>query len=128
MSDSDNTQILDRGTPDEYVRLDAHPRAQRSIARAKAIGGVIGFVIGLWLGSRAGLPAWDTGVRALAGGIAGWLIVWVAAVQIWKQLILAEYRLAETRRAQARETRQMYLDEIAKQRREQREAARQGLS
>src|SRR3954454_19131470 len=118
MSETDNTQMIDRGEPDEYVRLDAHPRAQRSIARSKAIGGVIGFLIGLWLGSRAGLPAWDTGARALAGGIAGWLLVWVAAVQIWKQLIVGEYRAAEKAREQARKTRQMYLDEIAKQRRE----------
>jgi hypothetical protein len=127
MSEIDNTQMLDRGTPDDYVRLEAHPRAQSSIARAKAIGGVIGFVIGLWLGSKAGLPAWDTGVRALAGGVAGWLIVWVAAMQIWKQLILAEYRAAEARRAEARRVRQMYVDEIAKQRAEQREAARQSM-
>jgi hypothetical protein len=124
MSEIDNTQMIDRGDPDDYVRLDAHPRAQRSIARAKAIGGVIGFLIGLWLGSRAGLPSWDTGVRALAGGIAGWLLVWVAAVQIWKQLIIAEYRAAERKREQARQTRQMYVEELAKQRREQREAAK----
>ena len=124
MSEIDDTQMIDRGDPDEYVRLDAHPRAQRSIARAKAIGGVIGFLIGLWLGSRAGLPSWDTGVRALAGGIAGWLLVWVAAVQIWKQLIIAEYRAAERKREQARQTRQMYVEELAKQRREQREAAK----
>jgi hypothetical protein len=124
MSEIDNTQMIDRGDPDDYVRLDAHPRAQRSIARAKAIGGVIGFLIGLWLGSRAGLPSWDTGVRALAGGIAGWLLVWVAAVQIWKQLIIAEYRAAERQREQARQTRQMYVEELAKQRREQREAAK----
>ena len=123
MSEIDDTQMIDRGEPDDYVRLDAHPRARRSIARAKAIGGVIGFLIGLWLGSRAGLPSWDTGVRALAGGIAGWLLVWVAAVQIWKQLIIGEYRAAERRREQARQTRQMYVEELAKQRREQREAA-----
>ena len=123
MADAQNTRILDRGEPDDFVRLEAHPRALRSIARAKAFGGVIGFAVGLWLGSRAGLPAWDAGMRALAGGVAGWLIVWVAAVQIWKQLIIGEYRAAEARREQARRTRQMYVDEIAKQRREQREAA-----
>jgi hypothetical protein len=128
MSEMQKTQMLDRGDPDDFVRLEAHPRAQRSIARSKAIGGVLGFVTGLWLGSRAGLPAWDTGVRALAGGIAGWLLVWVAAVQIWKQLILAEYRAAAAKREQARKTRQMYVDELAKQRAEQREAARQGMS
>jgi hypothetical protein len=125
MSEIDNTTVLSKGEPDDYVRLDAHPRARRSIARAKAFGGVAGFVIGLWLGSRAGLPAWDTGVRALAGGVAGWLLVWVAAVQIWKQLIIGEYRAAEAKRAQARRTRQMYVEELAKQRREQAEAARQ---
>jgi hypothetical protein len=126
MSEGQNTQILDRGDPDDYVRLAAHPRALRSIARAKAIGGVAGFLIGLWLGSRAGLPAWDTGARALAGGVAGWLLVWVAAVQIWKQHIIAEFRAAEKRRAAARHERQMYRDEIAKQRSEQAEAGRQG--
>jgi hypothetical protein len=128
MSEIDNTQILDRGEPDDYVRLDKHPRAQRSIARAKAFGGLAGFLIGLWLGSKAGLPAWDTGMRALAGGIAGWLVVWVAAVQIWKQLVIGEYRAAERRREQARQTRQMYVEELAKQRREMAEAARQGSS
>lgn len=124
MSDIDNTRMIHQGDPDDFVRLEAHPRAVRSIARAKAIGGVVGFVIGFWLGSRAGLPAWDTGMRALAGGIAGWLLVWVAAVQIWKQLIIAEYRAAEAKRQEARRLRKMYVDELAKQRAEQREAAR----
>ena len=128
MSEMQNTQMIDRGEPDEYVRLEAHPRAQRAIARAKAIGGIVGFLIGFWLGSRAGLPAWDTGMRALAGGIAGWLLVWVAALQIWKQLILAEFRAAEAKREQARQTRQMYVEELAKQRREKAEAARQPTS
>jgi uncharacterized membrane protein len=124
MSEMQNTRTIDRGDPDEYVRLEAHPRAQRAIARAKATGGIVGFVVGFWLGSRAGLPAWDTGMRALAGGIAGWLLVWVAALQIWKQLIIAEYRAAEAQRQQARRTRQMYVEELAKQRSEQAEAAR----
>jgi len=93
---------VNRGQPDEYVTLGAHPRAQRSIARAKALGGLAGFLIGMWLGSRAGLPAWDTGARALAGGIAGYVVVWVAAVQIWRQVAVAEYRAVEKRRAQQR--------------------------
>src|SRR5215211_5537379 len=113
MSDIDNTRMIHQGDPDDFVRLEAHPRAVRSIARAKAIGGVVGFVIGLWLGSRAGLPAWDTGARALGGGIAGWLLVWVAAVQIWKQLIVAEYRAAERRCGGARRRRQALVGWLA---------------
>lgn len=126
MSDRQNTAILGRGDPDEYVSLAAHPRAQRSIARSKALGGVIGFVIGLWLGSRAGLPAWDAGVRALAGGIAGYVLVWVAALQIWRQIVVGEYRAAEVRRAASRQYNRDLVVELARQRAEAAKAARQG--
>ena len=110
--DFGNTMLLrgERGDPDDYVRLSAHPRAQRAVARAKALGGLIGFLIGLWLADRAGLPAWDAGVRALAGGIAGYVLLWVASVQICRQLVLAEYRAAETRRAEVRERRRQELE------------------
>jgi hypothetical protein len=87
-------------TPDDYVRLSAHPRAQRSIARAKSFGGLIGFLIGLYLASKAGLPAWDTGLRALVGGVTGYVLIWVAAVQLWRQIALAEYRAAYKLRMQ----------------------------
>ena len=118
MSQIDDTMMLQRGEPDDYVRLSAHPRAQRAIARSKAIGGLVGFLIGFWLGTRAGLPAWDTGVRALGGGIAAYVIVWVAAVQIWSQLILAEYRAADFRRKEQRAIERAALEEIRRQRAE----------
>jgi hypothetical protein len=98
MSDLGNT-ATGRGEPDEWVRLSAHPRATRSIARSKALGGLVGFVLGFWLASRAGLPAWDTGLRALVGGIAGYVLVWGAAVQVWRQIAMAEYRAAAARHA-----------------------------
>jgi hypothetical protein len=93
-----NTTILDRGEPDDYVRLSAHPRARRSIAKAKALGGLIGFLLGFWLASRSGLPAWDVGVRALAGGVAGYVLLWLGSVTVWRQYALAEYRAAAKRR------------------------------
>lgn len=113
-----------RGEPDDYVRLTAHPRAQSAIARSKALGGVIGFLIGFWLGSRAGLPAWDTGVRALGGGIAAYVIVWIAAVQIWRQLVVSEYRAAERRRQEQRAVERAALAEIRRQRAEAAEGLR----
>ena len=125
MSEIDDTMMLRRDEPDDYVRLSAHPRARRAIARSKAIGGVVGFLIGFWLGSGAGLPAWDTGVRALGGGIAGYLIVWVAAVQIWRQLILAEYRMAQQGRREQRAVERAALEEIRRRRAAAAEAARQ---
>lgn len=102
MSGADNTRVMNhagRPAPDEYVRLSAHPRARRSIARTKAIGGLVGFVAGFWLSSKAGLPSWDVGVRALAGGIGGYVLLWLFAVTVWRQYALAEFRAAEVRRA-----------------------------
>ena len=116
MSPGADTRVIDRGQPDEYVRLSAHPRAQRGIARSKAFGAVAGFLIGFWLGYRAGLPAWDTGVRALFGGVAAWVIVWVAAVQVWRQVAVAEYRHAEKQRAEQRLIQRAALAEIKRQR------------
>jgi hypothetical protein len=124
MSEAENTKILRTDEPDDYVRLSAHPRAQRAIARSKALGGLIGFLIGLWMGSRAGLPAWDTGVRALTGGIAGYVVVWIAAVQIWRQVAIAEFRHAEQRRSEQRAVERAALAEIRRQRAEAAEAAR----
>ena len=128
MRDVENTMMIDpaRGEPDDYVRISAHPRARRAVARSKALGGLIGFLIGLWLADRAGLPAWDAGVRALAGGIAGYVLLWLASVQIWRQLVIGEYRMAERRRAEARQRRIEELEARAQARAEAREAARQG--
>lgn len=114
--------------PDDYVTLSKHPRAQRAIARSKALGGVIGFLVGFWLGARAGLPAWDTGVRALAGGIAAYVIVWLAAVQIWRQLAVAEYRAAERRRAEQRAVYRDAVKEFARVKAEEAEARRVGTT
>jgi hypothetical protein len=45
-------------------------------------------------------------------------------VQIWRQVVIAEYRHAEKRREEARELTRQYRAEIARQRAEQAQAAR----
>ena len=102
MSGADNTRVMtraERPAPDDYVRLSAHPRAKRSIARTKALGGRVGVVLGFGLAAKAGLPSWDVGVRALAGGIGGYVLLWLFAVTVWRQYALAEFRAAEVARA-----------------------------
>jgi len=83
------------------VTLHAHPRASRSIRRAKARGGIGGFAIGT-------LAAWAHGglmlgalERGLAGGIVGFLVAWFAAVNVWRHLVRAEARAALERRRKA---------------------------
>jgi hypothetical protein len=114
--------------PDDYVRLSAHPRATRSIARAKSLGGLIGFLIGLYLASKAGLPAWDTGLRALVGGVTGYVLIWLAAVQLWRQIVLAEYRAAAKVRRQRVAEYNARMNQLREERAEAMKAAREALS
>jgi hypothetical protein len=122
---ADQTQILNGEQPDDWVRLSDHPRAKASINRAKAFGGLIGFILGFWLAQSGGLPAFDTGVRALVGGISGYVLVWLAAVQIWRQLAIAEFKAAEKKRAAVRKALRERNEEKARERREAADAAAQ---
>ena len=80
------------------ITLGTHPRATRSVRRARALGGLLGFVATLVLSLQAGVPAWDAAVRALSAGIALHLVAWALAVTVWRQLMLAEMRAAHDRR------------------------------
>jgi predicted lipid-binding transport protein (Tim44 family) len=82
----------DDGQP--VVRLAAHPRAQAQISTAKSWGGLLGFVLVGMLSYRAGVPAFDAGLRALAGGIGMYLLAWLGAVAIWREIAVAEVERA----------------------------------
>ena len=73
---------------DERPAVDA--RAAAEIKRWKGIGGMSGFAV-------TALGAWMHGelltsvlLRALIGGVAGYMIAWVAAVIVWRRIIRAE--------------------------------------
>jgi hypothetical protein len=76
------------------MSVAAHPRATASIRRAKAWGGIVGLFLVGWLSLRAGVVPFEAGVRALLGGVAGYMAAWVVAVQVWRHLIVAEVRAA----------------------------------
>jgi hypothetical protein len=79
------------------IRLSRHPRATRDIRRAKGWGGLVAFVAVFWLGHRAGLATADAIVRALLGGVVGYVLAWAGAVAVWKHLALAEMEDAKRR-------------------------------
>jgi hypothetical protein len=79
------------------VRVSAHPRAQASIRRARGMAGIAGFLIVGLLALQAGLPTFDVLLRALAGGIAAHFIAWVAALALWRRLIVAELEVHRRR-------------------------------
>jgi hypothetical protein len=78
----------------EGLSVATHPRARAQVRRAKGWGGLIGFAIATYLSLKAGVPATQTGIRALAAGVAGYLVAWACAVSVWRHLVLAELRAA----------------------------------
>jgi len=88
-----------RGAATALPSVAAHPRAGAQVARAKAWGGLGGFLLVGLLSHRAGVPAADALLRALAGGIVAYLATWACAVAVWRHLVLAELRAVRSHRA-----------------------------
>jgi hypothetical protein len=76
------------------LSLAEHPRAVSGVARAKAWGALIGFLLGGYL-SLPTHPLADAALRALVAGIVCYVAVWAAAVFAWRRLVVAELRHAQ---------------------------------
>ena len=87
------------------VSVAEHPRATRSIRRAKAWAGLLGLVLVGVLSWRAGVTPFEVGVRALVAGILLYLVVWAASVSMWQRIVLHEARTEAERRRDEREQR-----------------------
>lgn len=79
------------------IRVGAHPAARRSIRRARAYAGMAGFAIVLLLALRAGVPAFEALLRALAGGLVLHFGAWACAIALWRRLIVVELEAARVR-------------------------------
>jgi hypothetical protein len=80
--------------PDGAPTIAAHPRAVRSIARAKSWGGLLGFVIAGYLSLPTSTLA-AAGLRALIAGVVGYVAVWGASVFVWRRLVMLEIKARE---------------------------------
>ena len=87
------------------ITIGAHPRARRSVQRARALGGLFGFLVTLLLSLNAGVPAFDAVARSLLAGIVVHLAAWAIAVAVAKQLMLAEIQALHDRRLERLERR-----------------------
>jgi len=74
--------------------LAEHPRAARSVARAKAWGGLAGFLIGGYLSLPTQTLA-GAGLRALAAGVVCYVAAWAAAIFLWRRMLVAELHQAK---------------------------------
>ena len=64
------------------------------------------------------------GVRALAGGIAGYVLIWIAAIIVWRQIAVGEYKAAAHKRRLIRIAAQQRMAEMAEERKKKAEEAR----
>ena len=77
------------------VRISDHPRAQHSIRTVKSYAGLGAFLLAGYAQWNAGGAFLDVATSALLWGIAAYIIVWALAVQVWRQLAIAEVRAAQ---------------------------------
>jgi len=85
------------------VSVAAHPRARASIRRIRGWTAIGAFAIVLLLTLNAGVPGQEAALRALVAGLVGNLAGWACALAVWRQLVLAELRVAEEQRRERRQ-------------------------
>ena len=91
----DKTADVEAAPARPVLTLGEHPRAQASIARTKAIAGIVGLVLGVLLSLKNGVPVADAFARGLALGVGAMVLAWGVAVVVWKQLAAAEIEVAK---------------------------------
>jgi type VI protein secretion system component VasK len=101
------------------VSIANHPRARAWIRRSRARVALCAFWIVLLVALHAGIPGQDAVLRALVGGLGGFLCTWAVGVVLWKQIVMAELHTAHERR----EARRRELAEAAAEREAQRREA-----
>jgi hypothetical protein len=98
------------------ITLSEHPRARHQIRLAKGWAGLGGCVLAAYASWKGGAPFFDTALRAVLWGVASYVTVWFLAVQVWRQVAVAEVRAAEkTWLARKAEAEQLARERIAQE-------------
>jgi len=83
-----------KGAGDGGPSVANHPRARAHVRMAKGWGGILGFAVAAYMAHKASVPFAIAGLRALAAGVAGYVVAWGCAVTVWRHLMVAELRAA----------------------------------
>lgn len=84
--------------------ISEHPRAARHVRQARQAAGLLGFLIAGWMSMATSTLA-QTLLHALIAGIVCQVVVWAAAVALFRHLILAELKSREHALMQAAKAR-----------------------
>jgi hypothetical protein len=86
-----------KGAAAPGIAVVNHPRARHQINVLKSYAGLGAFGVVAYLAWKDGLPFLEVATRSLMWGIAAYVVVWALAVQVWRQVAVAEIRAAERR-------------------------------
>ncbi len=90
--------------PTHKPSIAEHPRAARHVRQARQAAGLAGFLLAGWTSMATSTLA-ETLLRAVLAGIVCQLVVWAAAVALFRHLILAELKSREHALVQAAKAR-----------------------
>jgi hypothetical protein len=77
------------------IAVANHPKAQQQINVLKSYAGLAACGFAGYLAWKGGAEFTDVASRALLWGVAVYVAVWAMAVQVWRQIAIAEVRAAE---------------------------------
>jgi hypothetical protein len=81
-----------KGAGSGGLSVASHPRASASVRQIKGWGGLLAFGTTAYVSLSHGVSPDVAGLRALAAGIAGYIVSYGCAVVVWRQLMIAEVR------------------------------------
>jgi hypothetical protein len=100
-----------KGTAVRGIAVANHPKARHQINVVKSWAGLGACGLSAYFAWKSGAVFVDVATRALLWGIATYVAVWAMAVQVWRQIAIAEVRAAER---QWRERKQAEKDQVEK--------------
>jgi hypothetical protein len=96
---------------DTKATVSKHPRARRSIRTIKAWAALLTFIVVEYKCLKGGMTFDQSVVRALRAGIAAYVLAWIVAVIVWRQLVVAEIEAFRRRLIEAAEAEAAAADE-----------------
>jgi hypothetical protein len=84
-----------KGAAAPGIAVANHPRARHQINLVKSYAGLAAFGLAGYFAWKGGAAYIDVATRALLWGVGTYIAVWAMAVQVWRQVAVAEVRAAE---------------------------------
>ncbi len=94
------------------IAVANHPKAKHQINLLKSYAGLAAFCLSGYFAWKGGALFVDVATRALLWGVATYVAVWAMAVQVWRQVAIAEVRAAERNWKERKQAQQDQVEKL----------------